>query len=71
MIRLKIKDIAEEKGFNMASLSRKSNLGFSTIRRLWKNPYKHVNIDTLNRIAEALGVSPLDLIEIVPDIEKT
>lgn len=63
MVKLKIKEIAEEKGFNMASLTRKADLGFSTIKRMWRNPYKSVSTEILEKIARALGVSIHDLIE--------
>ena len=70
MIRLKIKEVAEEKGFNMSSLARKSDLGFSTIKRIWKDPYKNIDLKMLEKIAKALDVSPLGLIEDIPDEAK-
>jgi len=67
MLRLRIKEAAEERGYNMSSLSRKSDVSFKTVKRLWKDPYQTANTDTLERIARALGVSVRDLIEDVPD----
>ena len=67
MIRLRIKEIAEEKDYNMSSLSRKSDVSFKTVKRLWKDPYQTANTDTLEKLAKALGVSVRDLIEDVPD----
>ena len=64
MIRLRIREMAEEKGYNMSSLSRKSDVSFKTVKRLWKDPY---HTDTLEKLAKALGVSVRDLIEDVPD----
>ncbi len=51
----------------MSSLSRKSDVSFKTVKRLWKDPYQTANTDTLERIARALGCSVRDLIEDVPD----
>jgi DNA-binding Xre family transcriptional regulator len=71
MIRLKVKEVAEEKGFNQSSLARAANLGFSTVQRLFRDPYREVSTATLERIAKALGVSIHDLIEELPDEEKS
>ena len=67
MIRLKIKDIAESRGINQGQLSRLSNVGYSTIRRIFDDPHYSVNFTTLERIAKALGVPALELLEEVPD----
>ncbi|TME10504.1 MAG: helix-turn-helix transcriptional regulator [Chloroflexi bacterium] len=70
MVRLRVKEIAEQKGFNISSLSRKADVGFSTVKRIFRDPYKEVTTTTLEKLARALGVPTADLIEDVPDIEK-
>lgn len=67
MIRLKVKEVALAKGFNQSSLARASNLGFSTIQRLFRDPYREVSTTTLEKIAKALNVSIHDLIEEIDD----
>ena len=67
MLRLRIREEAEKQGFTMSSLSRKSDVSFKTVKRLWKDPYQTANTDTLERIARALGCSVRDLIEDVPE----
>lgn len=67
MVRLRIKEIAEQKGFNQSSLSRAADISFNTVKRIYRDPYKEVTITTLERIAKALGVSIADLIEEIPD----
>lgn len=67
MVRLRVKDIAEAKGFNMSSLSRASDVSFNTIKRIYRNPYKEVTTTTLERIAKALGVPTAELLEDVPE----
>ncbi len=67
MLRLRVKEVAESKGYNMSSLSRASDIHFNTIKKLWTKPYSGATIETLNKIAIALGVSVGDLIENVPD----
>ncbi len=70
MLRLRIKEVAESKGYNMSTLSRASDVPFITIRRAWKNPYYELKLATLHKIAVALGVSTSELIEDVPDNHK-
>ena len=67
MIRLKIKDIAESKGINQGQLSRLADVGYSTIRRIFDDPRYSVNFTTLERIAKALRVPAMELLEEVPD----
>jgi DNA-binding Xre family transcriptional regulator len=69
MVRLRIKEIAEQKGFNQSSLSRAANISFNTVKRIFRDPYREVTTTTLDRIAKALGVSIADLIEEIPDNE--
>lgn len=67
MLRLRVKEIAEDKGYNMSSLSRAADVHFTTIKRIWRNPYEGANIVTLKKIARVLAVSLDDLVEDVPD----
>ncbi len=67
MVRLRVKEVAEGRGYNMSSLSRASDVSFRTIKRYWKDPYFKANIDTLHKIARALNVPTSELIEDVPE----
>lgn len=66
-VRLKVREIAEQKGFNISTLSRKADVGLSTVRRLWHDPLRHVDFYVLERIAKALEVPVTALIEDVPE----
>lgn len=68
-IQLKVRKIAEEKGYNQSSLSRRANVDFKTIQRLFRDPYRDIAVSTLVKIAKALKVSISDLIEVIPDEE--
>ena len=70
MIKLKIKEVAQEKGIGMSKLSRIADVNYKTIQTIWRDPYHGVNTKTLERIAKALGVSTADLLEDVPDEEE-
>jgi DNA-binding Xre family transcriptional regulator len=63
VVKNRVKDVAEPKGYTMTRLARETGVSFNTIKRLWKNPSLGANIDTLTRIAKALNVSVNDLIE--------
>ena len=65
--RLRVKEVAESKNFNMSSLSKASNISFNTIKRLWTRPYEGAKIDTLLRIARVLDVQVTDLLEELED----
>ena len=67
MIRLRVKELAEKQGLNMAQLARKADIDIRTLRRIYRHPTSEVSTFTLNKLATALGVSPLDLLEDVPD----
>ncbi len=67
MIRLRIKEIAEQKGISMTRLSRLADTNYKTIKAIFDDPYREVTTTTLNKIARALGVAVADLIEEIPD----
>ncbi|QBD74505.1 XRE family transcriptional regulator [Ktedonosporobacter rubrisoli] len=70
MTRLRVKELAEEKGFNMTSLSREAKLNFITVKRIFRDPYVEVKKTTLEQIAKALDVQIGELFEDVPDKEE-
>ena len=67
MLRLRVKEVAKEKGFNMSSLSRASNVSFRTIKRYFRDPYFNASTETLHKIARAMGVPTSELIEDMPE----
>ncbi len=69
-IRLRVKEVARKRGFSMGKLQRDADVAYNTVKRMYKNPYHVVTTETLGKIARALGVSPGELIEEVPDAES-
>lgn len=63
MTRLLIKEVAEDKGLDIAKLSRRADLAYRTVWQLWNEPERDVTIGTLRKLADALGVSIHALIE--------
>ncbi|MBX5459366.1 MAG: helix-turn-helix transcriptional regulator [Thermogemmatispora sp.] len=66
MLRLRVKEVAQQKNMSMHRLSLKSEVSYHVIREIFINPYKPVSTYTLDRIAEALDVPITALIEDVP-----
>lgn len=67
MIRIKLKEVAEEKGLSMTKISQRSEVSYNTVKSLFRNPFRPISTDVLERLAKVLGVSPVDLIEYIPD----
>lgn len=67
MIRLKVKEIAEQQGLNMAQLARKADIDQRTLRRIYRDPTQEISTLVLGKLATALGVAPGDLLEVVDD----
>lgn len=66
MIRLKVKQVAEAKGFKTpGALARESRVSYATIHRLWNEPDKDENltVGVLYRLAQTLGVNVDELVE--------
>jgi DNA-binding Xre family transcriptional regulator len=69
MVRLKVREVAESRGINMAKLSRMADVSYNTTQALFHDPHHDVSIYILARIAKSLKVSVCELIEEVPDEE--
>ena len=67
MIRLKLKEVLQEKNISQSKLSRMADVSLNTIQAIYHNPYHDAVLSTLDRLAKALRVSVCDLYEVVPD----
>ncbi|GAC1426106.1 MAG: hypothetical protein PVS3B3_19800 [Ktedonobacteraceae bacterium] len=63
MLRLKVRENAGAKTVSMSKLSRLSDVSYDTIQQIYHNPYKDVNLSTLEKIADALSINVCDLFE--------
>jgi len=70
MFRLRVKEVAEQKGFKKARLGRLADITPHTINKIFRDPYTNVAHSTLWKIAGVLGVEVSDLTEEVPEEEK-
>lgn len=65
--KLRVKEVAQQKGVSLTKLSQRSEVAYNTVRRLWRDPYTDVTLSTLQRLADVLGVDVRELMESVPD----
>lgn len=66
MFRLKVRQVAEAKGFKTpGALARESRVSYATVYRLWNEPDKDENltVGVLYRLAGTLGVSISELVD--------
>lgn len=66
MRRLRVKEVAQAKGFSMAKLQRAADINLKTIQAIWHDPRHNASLNTLDKLAEVLGVPVTELIEDVP-----
>ena len=67
MIRLKVKEVAEAKHISQRKLSMLSGVDIKNIQKIYRDPYRVVNTETLDKIARVLNVDVRELLESVPD----
>lgn len=62
-INERIKSLAESKGWSQAKLASESGVSLMTIRRLWNNENYNPTIETIKKVALALGTNQQALID--------
>lgn len=61
---MRVKEIAQAKGMSMTKLHHRSEVAYTTIRTVFRDPYEDgITLHTLVRLAEALGVETKELLE--------
>ena len=68
IVRFRLQELIDAKGTSQSALSRESGVSFTTISRMCRNVTAQVSLETLGRLARALGddVDPGDLLEFTP-----
>lgn len=61
IIRLIIKELAESRGLNRSQLQIKAGVTLPMLNRYWNNDTDSVHLDSIDKIAGALGVQVRDL----------
>jgi transcriptional regulator with XRE-family HTH domain len=66
MTKLRVQEVAKEKGFNIMSLARETKLDIRLVRRYWHNQVNSVSLTALDEMAAVLGVHFFDLFDTAP-----
>jgi DNA-binding Xre family transcriptional regulator len=66
-VRLKVKEIAEQKKISQRQLSLRSGMTIKNVQKIYRYPYSIVTTATLDRLARVLGVDASELIESVEE----
>jgi len=61
-LRLRVKELAEEQGFNITTLAEAADVNWRTVQKLWHNEARQLNTETLAKVAKALGTPTKDLL---------
>lgn len=61
MAFLRVRELAEQRGLNITTLSRKAELAYTTASALWHDRVEGISRKTLESLADALGVDIPDL----------
>jgi len=63
MIRLRVKEVAAEKGYNQDRLMRESGISLSVVAGYWHNRVRGISFDNLAILSKVLGVPVGELFE--------
>ena len=73
MIKLFLREVAEQQGYNMSEFQRASLLPMSTVQRYWHSlghkgePIKSIDLRLVDHICEVLDCEPGDLLRRVKE----
>jgi len=71
MVKLRIKEAAEERGITTAyQLQKLMNIQPTSAYRLWNGEMEMVGMKTLDAVCEALGCTPAELFSYTPNKKK-
>lgn len=66
-VRVRVKELCEERNWSINELSRRSGVTYSTVRRYATQPMTKIEIDPISRIKETFGCSWDELLELQGD----
>jgi putative transcriptional regulator len=66
-IRLRLKNLLDDRGMTQTELQSLTGLGYSSINAMYHNKTLGVEFGTLDAICGALKVQPGDLLQHIPD----
>jgi DNA-binding Xre family transcriptional regulator len=70
MIRLKVQEVAKRQKMSMRKLAKGAGIAYNTLRTIYRDPYRKISTETLDKLALALEVDASELIESVKEAEN-
>jgi putative transcriptional regulator len=67
MIENRLSRLLGERRMSIAELERRTGIPYTSLFELYHGRAKRVDLKTLDRICKALGVTPGDILEYVPE----
>lgn len=67
MVKIKLKAVLAEKGIKQKDLVERTGIRQPTLSAMNNNVAKHIPLDVLDKLCEALDCQPADLLEYVPN----
>lgn len=67
VIRLRVRELAEQRDVSMTRLSHLAVLDIKVIRKMFREPTASFTTYALDKVAKALGVPFTEIFEVVPD----
>lgn len=66
-VKIRVKELCEERNWSLNALSLRSGVTYTTVRRYAMQPMAKIDIDPVSRIKETFGCSWDELLELVGD----
>jgi putative transcriptional regulator len=66
-IRLRLREILEERQIAQTELQALTGLGYSSINAMYHNKIRRVDFSTLNALCAALNIQPGEILQYVPE----
>jgi transcriptional regulator with XRE-family HTH domain len=63
MLRLRVRPVAEAKGYSIQRLHEESGVSYDTVLKYWHNQVRRIDTTTLAALAKALQTTSIDLLE--------
>jgi putative transcriptional regulator len=70
MVRWRLREIAEPERWNVKKLAEQTGLAYGSVYGIWNDTARRVDLDTLDKLAYILKVTPGDLFAYEPGLSS-
>jgi DNA-binding Xre family transcriptional regulator len=68
-VRLRVKEILDERGISIVEAAKRTGLTYHTIAGFYKGFYVRIGTETIAALCDGLEIKPMDLFEYSPKTE--